>query len=235
MCGRIALYTPPIRMAKLLDAQLATGVDPEGHASWNIGPTRRIDGVASIEGERVLDRYRWGLVPSWAKELSFGARTFNARSETAAAKPSFRAAYKSRRLLVPIDGFFEWDRSARPKPQPHYFRAAHEGPLVLAGLYERWWDPSGPEDAEPIQSATVLTTEAGPDIDGIHDRMPVVLEPSTFDLWLEAGEDEMDAVADLLRPAPAGTLVHHEVGRSVGNVRNDGPELIEPAAPDSLF
>ncbi|MEI8052016.1 MAG: SOS response-associated peptidase, partial [Actinomycetes bacterium] len=112
MCGRIALFTPPARMARLLDATLAAGCDPEGHPSWNIGPTQRIDGVRAIEGDRILDRYRWGLIPSWAKDASIATRTFNARSETAASKPSFRSAYKVRRLLVPIDGFYEWDRRA---------------------------------------------------------------------------------------------------------------------------
>jgi putative SOS response-associated peptidase YedK len=234
MCGRIALFTPPARMARLLEATLADGVDPEGRPSWNIGPTQRIDGVRDEGGERVLDRFRWGLLPSWAKDPSFASRTFNARSETVATKPSFRAAYKTRRLLVPIDGFYEWDRREKPKPQPHYFSSPDASPLVLAGLWETWQDPSAP-DAPPVRSATILTTAAGPDMDEIHDRMPVVLEPSTFDLWLTASRDELDALDSLLRPAPAGTLAHQPVDRAVGNVRNDGPELIEPLPPSSLI
>lgn len=235
MCGRIALVTPPASMARLLEAGLAEDVDPEGHPSWNIGPTQRIDGIAEIEGARVLDRYRWGLIPPWAKDLSFGARTFNARSETAASKPSFRAAWKARRLLIPIDGFFEWDRSGPGKPQPHYFTRADGHPLVVAGLFETWRDPTGSPDATPLRSTTMLTTDAGADMDGIHDRMPVVLEQGAFDLWLEAEGDELPVLHDLCRPAPQGTLIHHPVDRKVGSVRNDGPELIEPAAPESLF
>ena len=234
MCGRIALFTPPARMARLLEATLADGIDPEGRPSWNIGPTRHIDGVLDEGGQRVLDRFRWGLLPSWAKDASFASRTFNARSETVATKPSFRAAYKSRRLLVPIDGFYEWDRREKPKPQPHFFHSPDGSPLVLAGLWETWTDPSDP-DAAPLRSATILTTEAGPDMDGIHDRMPVVLEAPTFDLWLSASSDELDALEGLLRPAPAGTLAHHPVDRAVGSVRNDGPELVEPLPPSSLF
>jgi len=230
MCGRIALFTPPARMARLLQATLAEGIDPDGTASWNIGPTQRIDGVRDEQGARVLDRYRWGLIPFWAKDPSMANRTFNARAETVATKPSFRAAYKARRLLVPIDGFYEWDRSAKPKPQPHFFHRADDAPLVLAGLWESWHDRDDPE-SPALTSATILTTEAGDDIDGIHDRMPVVLEPTTFDLWLTASPDELDALDDLLRPAPAGTLTHHPVDRAVGNVRNDGPQLIEPEAP----
>jgi putative SOS response-associated peptidase YedK len=234
MCGRIALYSPPARMARFLDAELAAGVDPEGHPSWNVGPTVRIDGVSSDEGARILDRYRWGLVPAWAKDLSIASKTFNARAETVAEKPSFRSAYKRRRLLIPIDGFYEWDRRGQSKPQPHYFSRADGDPLVLAGLYEIWHDPSIP-DAPALATATVITTQAGDDMDEIHDRMPVVLEQATFDLWLSHDESELDAVSSLLRPADPGTLQHHPVDRRVGNVRNNDAELIEPIPPSTLF
>ncbi len=234
MCGRIALFTPPVRMARLLEATLAEGVEPDGHASWNVGPTQRLDGVLDHDGTRLLDRFRWGLVPSWAKDLSIGVKTFNARGETVASKPSFRAAYKTRRLLVPIDGFYEWDRAAKPKSQPHFFQRTDGEPLVLAGLWEAWRDPTDP-DAPALRTATIITTEAGEDMDAIHDRMPVVLEQATFDLWLSADPDEREALGDLLRPAPRGTLEHHPVDRAVGNIRNDGPELIEPDEPSALF
>ena len=234
MCGRIAIYSPPARMASFLDAALAPEVDPEGHPSWNIGPTRRIAGVSAQEGKRLLDRYRWGLIPSWAKDISFGVKTFNARAETVAEKPSFRSAYKHRRLLVPIDGFYEWDRSVTPKPQPHFFARQDGNPLVLAGLFETWSDPANP-DAPPLATATVITTSAGDDMDGIHDRMPVVLEQETFDLWLSDDESELDGVAGLLHAAKKGTLVHHAVDRAVGNVRNDGPELLDCPTPETLF
>ena len=230
MCGRIALYTPPQRLARLLEATLAAGLDPEGRPSWNVGPQRTLFGVADTGAGRVLDRYKWGLLPSWAKDPSMSNRMFNARSETVASKPSFRSAFKRQRLLVPVDGFFEWDRGGSAKV-PHYFTRADGAPIVLAGLYERWRDPSGGEDAPWLQTCTVLTTTQGPDIDGIHDRMPVVLEPDAFDVWLTAGDDERDAVQALCIPAPAGTLVHHRVDAKVGNVRNDGPELIEEIAP----
>jgi len=234
MCGRIALFTPPKKMARLLEASLVAGIDPEGRASWNIGPTRHLDGVHADDGARVLERYRWGLLPSWAKDASFGSKTFNARAETVASKPSFRSAFKTRRLLIPVDGFYEWDRRAAGKPQPHFFSRRDGAPLVFAGLFEYWRDPQEP-DAPVVQTATVITTSAGADIDEIHDRMPVVLEQQSFDLWLSEDPDELDAVASLLRPAEAGTLTHHSVSRAVGNVRNDGPELIEPDAPSTLL
>ena len=235
MCGRIALFTPPAKMAKFLDATLGADVDPEGHPSFNLGPTQRIDGVRVSDGARILERFRWGLIPSWAKDASFGSRTFNARAETVATKPSFRSAYKRRRLLIPVDGFFEWDRRAAGKPQPHYFTRLDGEPLVFAGLHESWRDPADGEDSPVIHTATVITTDAGPDMDEIHDRMPVILEQETFDLWLSDDEDELDAVGTLLHPAEPGTIGHIPVDRAVGNVRNDGPSLIEPLGPTTLF
>jgi len=229
MCGRIALYTPPQRLARLLDAALAAGIDPEGRPSWNVGPQRTLFGVADDGGGRELDRYRWGLVPSWAKDPSISSRMFNARSETVASKPSFRSAFKRQRCLVPVDGFFEWDRRGEAKV-PHYFTRLDGSPIVLAGLYEHWRDPAGGDDAPVLRTCTVLTTTPGPDMDAIHDRMPVILEASAFDLWLTARDDEREAIQALCAPAAAGTLAHHPVDSRVGNVRNDGPELIEAVA-----
>jgi putative SOS response-associated peptidase YedK len=227
MCGRIALYTPPLRLSRLLDAALAAGIDLETPPSWNVGPQRTLFGVADVGSGRILDEYRWGLIPSWAKEP--GLSSFNARAETAATKPSFRTPFRRQRLLVPVDGFFEWDRRGDTKV-PHYFTRLDGEPLVLAGLYDRWRDPATPRDAPALSTCTILTTTPSDDVGGIHDRMPVVLERDAFDLWLTAGDDERDAVQALCAPARAGTLVHHPVDTKVGNVRNDGPELIEARA-----
>lgn len=233
MCGRLVIATQPARVAALFNATLGEGVDPIGHPSWNLSPTRRIDGIRASGEARILERYRWGLIPSWAKELSFGSKTFNARAETVSSKPSFRSAYKSRRLIVPADGFYEWDRSG-PKPQPYYFTRGDGALLGFAGLYETWRDPANPE-SPAIASATIITTEANSDMASIHHRMPVILEQGTFDLWLEGGSDELDAIADLLTPSQPGTLISHLVDPRVGNVRNDGPELIEEQSPSTLF
>ena len=234
MCGRLTIFTPPAKVARFVHATLAEGVDPEGHPNWNLGPTQRINGVRDVHGQRVLDRYRWGLIPSWSKDPSSATKTFNARSETVAIKPSFRAAYKSRRLLLPFDGFYEWDRSVSPKPQPHYFTRSDGDLLVCAGLWESWSDPTD-ADAPPLQTVTMLTTDANEEMSRIHHRMPVILEQEQFDLWLTADVDELDALEPLLRPAAPGTLVHHAVGRAVGNIRNNGPELLEPEPPSTLF
>jgi len=228
MCGRIALYTPPFRLARLLEAALAAGLDPNGVPSWNVGPQAMLLGVADRGRGRILDEYRWGLVPSWVKDPSVGNRMFNARCETVTAKPSFRTAFERHRLLLPVDGFYEWDRR-EGTTVPHYFTRADGDHVVLAGLFEHWRDRSTP-GAPWLQTCTVLTTTPGPDMDDIHDRMPVVLEPGAFELWLSGGPDEHDALRALCGPAQAGTLIHHPVDRRVGSVKNDGPELIDAVA-----
>jgi putative SOS response-associated peptidase YedK len=226
MCGRIALYTDPDRMARVLDAQLSLELDRDHwRRSWNVGPTRTILGVADRpDGTRVLAPYRWGLVPMWAKDPAAMKSTFNARAETVATKPTFRSAFKRGRILVPVDAFYEWRASAKGKV-PNAFQRADGEPIVFAGLAERW---EGPGDAV-LHSATIITTEAGADMDGIHSRMPVILERGDWNHWLDRDVDDRDELESLLHAGPAGTLIHHQVDRAVGNVRNDGPELLDEA------
>ena len=221
MCGRMALYSDPDRIARILDAQLA--LEREGWGpSWNVAPTDPILGVAEDEhGVRSLRSYRWGLLPAGAKDLKQGARAFNARSETVATKPTFRSAFKRGRILVPVDGFFEWRTEGKVKT-PNFFTRSDGDPMVFAGLGERWRSPAG----EVIRSATIITTESGPDMEGIHDRMPVVLERATWEHWLDPSVANRDELEPLLVPARAGTLIHHQVDRAVGSVGNNGPELI---------
>ena len=235
MCGRIALFSPPIRFARLLDATLAAGLEEETHPSWNVGPQRRLFGVYEHEGQRILDRYRWGLLPSWAKDPSVSNRLFNARGETVAEKPSFRAAFKKRPCIIPVDGFYEWDHRPGREKQPNFFTRSDGEPLLLAGLYEFWHDPATPEDAPWQQTCTVITTTPNEDMDEIHDRMPVVIETADVGDWIDVGERGPEERLHLVRPAPTGTLSHYGVSAAVGSVRNDGPELIEPVEPQSLF
>ncbi len=254
MCGRISLYSDPDYLARIFGAQLGPDVDPDARPSWNVPPTRTILAVADVPDARAggvdadrpadhaavhreLGRYRWGLVPSWAKDPSVANRTFNARAETVATKPSFRSAFTARRLVVVADGFYEWGQGPGSARQPHYFTRSDGLPLALAGLWELWW--GGPDaaahateraDRAPLRTCTVITTAAGPDMDGIHPRMPVVLEPEVLDEWLDPDNRDKPELESLLVAPPAGTIVHRPVGRAVGNVRNDGPELIEPLA-----
>jgi putative SOS response-associated peptidase YedK len=234
MCGRFALITPPVRLARYFQATLDDGVEPERRPNWNVAPTTQVLGITARRGDedddvtRTLASFRWGLIPSWAKDAASGSRLFNARGETVATKPSFRAAFKARRIIVPADGFYEWHKQSSGSKQPHYFTRADGEPLALAGLSEWWRDKNAPDDAPAIRSCTIITTSASQDMDGIHDRMPVILNPDTFDVWLDPDTDDVSELTALVRAAPVGTITHHPVGQRVGSVRNNDAELIEP-------
>jgi putative SOS response-associated peptidase YedK len=226
VCGRIALYTDPDRMARILGAEVAEGSFTDWKPSWNVAPTREILGVTERQGARVLDHYRWGLVPSWSKDPAAVKSTFNARAETVATKPMFRFAFETQRILVPVDEFYEWETQSPKSKQPYAFRRADGEPIVMAGL--RAWHPD--VDGQQWRTATIVTTAAGPDMP-IHNRQPVVLEREAWEHWLDPAVTHRDELESLLRPTSAGTLVHHRVGKEVGNVNNDGPQLIEELAP----
>lgn len=223
MCGRIA-QSEPSRYAQRLAALV--DLEPDWKPSWNIGPTATVLGVRERrdpEGvvSRVLTEFSWGLLPGFCDDPGQAARSFNARSETAASKPMYRNAFRSRRLLVPVDGFYEWASvPGESRKQPYFFRRADGEPVVLAGLWEYW---RRGEDRR--RTATVLTAPAGPDMP-VHDRQPVVLEPDAWDRWLDPDVDDVGALRALLVPG-SGVLVHHRVSKDVGSVRNDGPYLVE--------
>ena len=239
MCGRFALYTPPVRLARYFEASLAEDAEPASHPSWNVAPTDLVLGVrdrppppdaaAGAEPERLLMTFRWGLVPRWSKDATAGGRLFNARSETVDTKASFRDAFRARRIIVPADGFYEWHLEKTGRKQPHYFTRADGAPLAFAGLAERWRQKGAPEGTPYLRSCTVITAPAGADMEGIHDRMPVILDPSAFDVWLDPSNEDVEELRALLRPPPPGTILHHPVQTRVGSVRNNDPELIEPA------
>jgi putative SOS response-associated peptidase YedK len=220
VCGRIA-QSDPSRYATRLKAL----VDPEleWRPSWNIGPTAPVLGVREHDGERVLSAFVWGLLPGWCDDLKLAARAFNARVETVATKPMFRQAFRRRRLLVPVDGFYEW--AAVPgssRKQPYFFERADGDPVVLAGLWEYW-----ARDDDRRLTATVLTSNAGPDMT-VHDRQPVVLEPEDWARWLDPGLD--DGLLRALFEPRGGVLVHHPVSVDVSSMRNDGQYLVEAVA-----
>lgn len=220
MCGRVA-QSEPSRYAQRLKAL----VDPEldWQPSWNIGPTAPLLGVRERRGERVLSEFLWGLLPGWCEDPKAAARAFNARVESVATRPMFRQAFERRRLLVPVDGFYEW--AAVPgaaRKQPYFFERADGDSVVLAGLWEYW-----ARDEDRRRTATVLTSKAGLDMP-VHDRQPVVLEPEDWARWLDPEVD--DEVLRVLIEPKEGVLVHHPVSVDVGSVRNDGPYLVEAAA-----
>lgn len=188
---------------------------------YNVAPSTTVPVVRSIDGERVLSGMHWGLISSWAKDKKIAYKTINARAETVASKPAFRAAYKARRCLIPASGFYEWKRDVEPK-QPHYIHQRDDAPIAFAGLWETW-----KRDDETIESCTIVTTEANDMMTELHNRMPVILDPEDFEWWMTGKTEE---VGQLLAPCPSDWLDAYAVSRKVNNTRNYGPELIEPAA-----
>ena len=167
---------------------------------------------------------RWGFIPGWAKKVE-GRPLINARSETAAEKPTFRSAFKRRRCLVPADGFYEWKAARDDGRQPFAISRREDAPFAFAGLWETACDPDGGE----VDTAAILTTAAGPDLRRLHHREPIVIAREHFSLWLEADERDTRLLNDLLAPAPEGTWNYHAVSRNVNSPRHDGPELLAPA------
>ncbi len=197
-------------------------------ADFNVAPRRSLPVVLERDGERLLERLRWGLIPAWAKDSKIGDRLINARAETVASKPSFRSAFARRRCIVPADGFYEWQVvPGRRQKQPYYISARDLLPLAFAGLWESWRDPSDAE-APWISSFVIVTTTANALVAPVHDRMPVVLPDAVWDAWLDADNHDVDSLAQMLVPAGEEVLQLHAVSTSVNRPQNRGPDLIEP-------
>jgi putative SOS response-associated peptidase YedK len=221
MCGRYSLTTPVEGLRRVFGFLEQPNLAPR----YNIAPSQEIAAVRLGEdGGRHFAWLRWGLIPSWAKDIKIGYRTINARAETAAEKPAFRAAFRKRRCLVLADGFYEWQKQDKGAKQPYRVTLAEGGPFGFAGLWESWRDP---ESGERIESATIVVTEANDLLRPIHDRMPVILAPADFDAWLDA-ERPREAARALLRPYPAAALAAYPVSTRVNKVANDDPEVIAP-------
>lgn len=225
MCGRFSLT------ATLEELQRLFGFEerPNPAPRTNIAPTQDI-GIIRREddGKYHWRGVRWGLVPSWAKEASIGARMINARAETLAEKPVFRGAFARRRCLIPADGFYEWKAGEGGK-QPYRITLDDGRPFAFAGLWEAWHDPAG---KARLESCSLVTTEAAPAIRDIHPRMPVILEGEAFAPWLDP-EARKEALQALLKPY-AGALRAYPVSTAVNKVANDSLALLEPLAEDTL-
>ncbi|MBJ7358395.1 MAG: SOS response-associated peptidase [Nocardioides sp.] len=248
MCGRYASSRRPqdlVEEFEVVDDRVKEPLPPD----FNVAPTNEVYAVverppsapegevAQAEPERQLRVLRWGLIPSWAKDPTIGNRMINARMETVAEKPAFRRAFASRRCLLPADGYFEWyptaelGKGGKPLKQPFFIRPKDGGVLAMAGLYEIWRDPTRDED-DPDRfrwTCTVITTEAEDEVGMIHDRMPLMVERDRWSDWLDPRRPQ-DSLLDLLTPAAPGALEAYPVSTAVGNVRNNGPELVEPLA-----
>ena len=254
MCGRFTLSTDPEDLARAFGV-----VDlPELSPRYNVAPSQPVAAVRVVvedgDGQRQVRLLRWGLVPSWARDLRVGNRMINARSETAAGKPAFRRAFRFRRCLVLADGFYEWRRRGKER-QPHYFTMKDGRPFAFAGLWERWVDPTrsaerGTQNGEPgpapssefrvpssevVESCTLLTCGPNELVEPVHDRMPVILPPSDHDLWLDPKVDDPDVLQPLLRPFPAGEMTVRRVSERVNSPRNDDPSCVARMEQIELF
>lgn len=214
--------TPPSSIAAVFDADLRD--DEAFTPRYNVAPTDPLVVVVQRDDGRVVERHRWGLIPSWATSPAGGARLINARAETVAVSPAFRTAFRSRRCIVPSDGFYEWRRDGGRR-LPFLFAPPDGGVLAMASLWSPWKDPA---TGLWVMSATVITTAAGADVAFVHDRMPLLLPREAWTTWLDPGERDADLLRGLLVPAPAGVLAAIPVSSNVNSVRNDGPELIVP-------
>jgi putative SOS response-associated peptidase YedK len=207
MCGRFTLKTPANVLIEHFRLEgVPTDELPLFTPRSNISPTQEIAALRAGSGPhgRELTMMRWGLIPSWADDPKIGSRMINARGETVAEKPSFRKAFRARRCLIPADGFYEWKKEGSKK-QPYRVHRPDEGPFAFAGLWERW-KPKG-EDTAAIESCTIITTEASEHLRELHERMPVIIAPRDYDLWLDAPVDEADRLQKLVRPFEEDELV----------------------------
>lgn len=222
MCGRFTLRTPPAELAEFFGLFREPDVRPR----FNISPTQSVGAIRFDQDKtpREWVTLRWGLIPSWAKDAKIGNRLINARSESVAEKPAFRAAFKRRRCLIPADGFYEWKKLDAKTKQPYHITLPDGGPFAFAGLWEHWTAPDGGE----VESCTIVTTEANEQMEELHDRMPVILSRENYDQWLNPGIQDREALEPLLRSC-GDELRFTAVSTVVNSPRNESAECIAPA------
>ena len=224
MCGRFIITSPVDSLAEIFGFEERPNLAPR----YNIAPTQDVAAVRIGEdGKRHLALLHWGLVPFWAKDPSVGARMINARAESVAEKPAFRAAFRHRRCLIPANGFYEWKKAADGAKQPYLIQRPGGAPFAFAGLWEHWEDK---QSGSPLESCTIITTDANQRLSAVHHRMPVVLDETGQDAWLLADSAEASALGRLLKPAPESYFELFPVSRDVNKVANDSPELLEPVS-----
>jgi putative SOS response-associated peptidase YedK len=224
MCGRFNLFTNPRLFAEVF--AVARTFDDDWTPAYNIAPTQKVLCIRDGD-DREFFRAKWGLIPSWAKDAKIGASCINARVETVDTKPAFRSAFKKRRCLVVADGFYEWRKTDK---QPHFISLKSGEQMAFAGLWETWKSPDG-----MVESCTICTTDANDMMGQLHDRMPVILPSTAIDHWLDPKVSDPDELKPMLRQLPSEEMQSWTVGKAVGNVRNQGPALMEPVdKPEDL-
>lgn len=236
MCGRFVSSSGAEDIAKYFDVEEVSEQALDHQPNFNAAPTTDVFVVYSDGSTRRLDTFHWGLVPRWAKDLKIGNKLINARAETVAEKPAFRSAYKRRRCILPVDGFYEWNKpEGAQRKQPWYITRPDGEPIAFAGLWEEWRghpagrsaEEGGGKDEVTVRSTTIITGSPNDKMSEIHHRMPVMLPASAWRAWLDPHSDP-EEVATFLVPAPSELITFHPVSTEVNNVRNKGEELTAP-------
>lgn len=239
MCGRFVSTSTPDALATYFNA--TADVEALGQ-NYNVAPTHDVYGVVARHTEpdgvpnRTVQAFHWGLIPSWAKERKIGSKMINARAETLAEKPAFRGLVTKKRLIIPMNGFFEWkpgtadsplNSKGKPLKQPMYISRTDGQPLAVAGLWAAWKDPLDPEQRW-LHSATIITTAANELMSSVHNRMPVLVPTDRWDEWLDPNNGDIESLTDLFTASDDGSLAMHAVSTDVNNVRNNAADLLVP-------
>lgn len=221
MCGRFVGYRNLDELKKLFPIDQSAC---EVIANYNVAPSQEILAIFNNQGENWLDKFHWGLVPFWAKDISIGNRMINARAETVAEKPSFRNAFKKRRCLIIADGFYEW-KGPKGQKQPMFITLRDKKAFAFAGLWENW----GPKDLEtPYKSCAIITTAACKAVRDIHHRMPVIIKPEAYEFWLNPENQDVNGLKKILDTELLTDLVSHPVSKQVNSTQNNDASCIDP-------
>jgi putative SOS response-associated peptidase YedK len=246
MCGRFVSSNSPDRIAEYFGASFDPPEDggPSLPANFNVAPTNDVLAVVGTGGGgRAVQPFHWGLVPSWAKDTKIGSTMINARGETVGEKPAFKRPFRKHRVIIPMDGYYEWQqhgsggavtKAGKPAKQPFFIHRADGEPLAVAGLWATWRDKTAGSEAPWLHSCTIVTTAANVVMSAVHDRMPVLLPATNWDEWLDPENHDIAALQRLLVPAPEHLLVMHPVSTDVNNVRNKGAELVSEIDPTAV-
>ena len=225
MCGRFNLRTPASELASFFDIVFDPPLQAALAPRFNIAPSQPVLVIRGESDRVAADLVNWGLVPGWAKDPTVGNRMINARCETVAEKPSFQAAFRRRRCLVPATGFYEWQKTGGREKQPWHIHRPDDSPLAFAGIWERW----EADDGSALETCAIITTAANSRMDPIHHRMPVILEPADFPAWLDPEHDDRDRLESLMVPCPDEELVTEPIDTWVNRPANEGPDCLRPA------
>lgn len=230
MCGRYSRFLPDESLARHFNLKDKISLQPR----YNIGPGQDVPVVKlGADGDRELVFLRWGLIPPWADDDKFGFKAVNARSETIDEKPAFRNAFKSKRVLIPCDGFYEWAKKGKKKT-PYFIYLKNSETFALAGLRESWTGRDGEGGKITINSCTIITTAANELIAPLHDRMPVIVSPENYGMWLDASYAGTENIKKMLAPTPSEKMELRQVSDYVNNTRNEGVECIQPRYEEQM-